>query len=622
MASKLNEELMATNLDIPDGEIKIEGKANPVYADAINVHNKKKKEVEKTLKDKKPELKKPFLGTKGNTTIMPKTPEMKKLKLSEEMFKGIREHMADAPEAYEGIFRVIDNMEHIINYISDLTEEELNYKNLKQSYDILEEAMDEFQEYLGELKPTVRESKKRRPVKESTAVLDRPRDKAIALQDKRNNKDIWSDIYNELCGDIKDLEAPHRKLKRPPTQRYDSYTVAPSHRDDSIRVNANEESELDFAKEVADTYGVEYRIIEHTSRFAPHKYEMRIYPGKSVVRESIDKKYIKPLKDKVNFCYSKEDLEDQGADLTGFSQRDIKRILDGGVTDSDIEKMFGGYSFVDDDFGIVDKRKAPHRKSNTQRRNDRMFKMFDDAKNRGLKESYTEVDTIECGEEVYRVVGGGFNTRDALVSVEDESGNRKRLSSGDVIEFYTWYDRKGNVVHEPHDFDESLNEAQCNYVDTYNGATIYECEGKYSADVPDYNGKYSHSKRVVADSVEELKKKIDDADRQYRKDLEYTNESVKKRSRRAAGKASFNEDLKVYKEVDLTTFDFWSGARDTVSYLTDDELRQLESILEEAYPEGLDETQLNDIFWFEDDWIAELLGYNSFEEIMERDNEE
>jgi hypothetical protein len=72
-----------------------------------------------------------------------------------------------------------------------------------------------------------------------------------------------------------------------------------------------------------------------------------------------------------------------------------------------------------------------------------------------MKESYVEVDTIECGEEAYRVVGGGFNTRNALVSVEDDKGNTKRLSSGDVIEFYTWYDRNGNIVHEPSDLDES-----------------------------------------------------------------------------------------------------------------------------------------------------------------------
>jgi hypothetical protein len=521
MASRINEELMNTNLDIPDGEIKIEGRANPVYADAINVHNKKKKEVEKTLKDKKPELKKPFLGTKGNTTIMPKTPEMKKLKLSEEMFKGIREHMADAPEAYEGIFRVIDNMEHIINYISDLTEEELNYEDMKQSYDILEEAMDEFKGYLGELKPTVRESKKRRPVKESTAVLDRPRDKAIALQDKRNNKDIWSDIYNELCGDIKDLEAPHRKLKRPPTQRYDSYTVAPSHRDDSIRVNANEESELDFAKEVADTYGVEYRIIEHTSRFAPHKYEMRIYPGKKVANEGLTR---------------------------------------------------------------------------AQRHNRNMDRIWNYKKQTDAK----MIEFIRANSDA---------TEEEIKKAQDDDKVSLLLKNLGLHDAY-WSK------------NESLNEAQCNYVDTYNGATIYECEGKYSADVPDYNGKYSHSKRVVADSVEELKKKIDDADRQYRKDLEYTNESVKKRSRRVAGKALFNEDLKIYRESDLTDFEFWSGARDTVKYLTDDEIRQICQTLEDIYPDGCTETEINDFFWFEDDTIAEWLGYNSFEEIMERDNEE
>ena len=76
-----------------------------------------------------------------------------------------------------------------------------------------------------------------------------------------------------------------------------------------------------------------------------------------------------------------------------------------------------------------------------------------------LKESYMEVDTITCGEESYRVVGGGFNTRDALISVEDENGDRKRLSSGDVFEFYTFLDRKGNVIRTPEDFDESLTES-------------------------------------------------------------------------------------------------------------------------------------------------------------------
>lgn len=76
--------------------------------------------------------------------------------------------------------------------------------------------------------------------------------------------------------------------------------------------------------------------------------------------------------------------------------------------------------------------------------------------------------------------------------------------------------------------------------------------------------------------------------------------------------------MKVYKEVNACDFDFWSGAKDTVKYLTDEEVNMIFEMLEELYPEGMDETQVNDFFWFEDDTIAEWLGYRSFEEIMDR----
>ena len=76
--------------------------------------------------------------------------------------------------------------------------------------------------------------------------------------------------------------------------------------------------------------------------------------------------------------------------------------------------------------------------------------------------------------------------------------------------------------------------------------------------------------------------------------------------------------MRVYKEVNAYNFDFWSGAKDTVKYLTDEEVNMIFEMLEELYPEGMDETEVNDLFWFEDDTIAEWLGYRSFEEIMDR----
>ena len=79
--------------------------------------------------------------------------------------------------------------------------------------------------------------------------------------------------------------------------------------------------------------------------------------------------------------------------------------------------------------------------------------------------------------------------------------------------------------------------------------------------------------------------------------------------------------MKIYEEKSLRDFEFWSGAKDTVKYLTLEELDQIEAILEEIYPDGMEDTTVNDIFWFEDDTIAEWLGYNDFEEIMNRDEE-
>ena len=77
--------------------------------------------------------------------------------------------------------------------------------------------------------------------------------------------------------------------------------------------------------------------------------------------------------------------------------------------------------------------------------------------------------------------------------------------------------------------------------------------------------------------------------------------------------------MRVYKEESLTSFEFWAGAKDTVKYLTGDEMDAIENILADLYPEGMDETELNDLFRFEDDLIAEWLGYDSFDEIMERE---
>jgi len=77
--------------------------------------------------------------------------------------------------------------------------------------------------------------------------------------------------------------------------------------------------------------------------------------------------------------------------------------------------------------------------------------------------------------------------------------------------------------------------------------------------------------------------------------------------------------MRIYREIPLTEFEFWAGGKDTVEELTNSELEQIEQILEEIYPAGMGEFEVNDLLWFERDLIAEWLGYKDFDEIIERD---
>ena len=59
--------------------------------------------------------------------------------------------------------------------------------------------------------------------------------------------------------------------------------------------------------------------------------------------------------------------------------------------------------------------------------------------------------------------------------------------------------------------------------------------------------------------------------------------------------------MKIYKEESLQNFEFWSGAKANAETLTTEQLDTVETILEDFYPEGMDESQINDIFWFDFD---------------------
>lgn len=71
----------------------------------------------------------------------------------------------------------------------------------------------------------------------------------------------------------------------------------------------------------------------------------------------------------------------------------------------------------------------------------------------------------------------------------------------------------------------------------------------------------------------------------------------------------FNDNLT------LRNFDAWSGAVDTKeTIINEGKDKDFDYLIEELYPEGLTDTQLNDLLWFEEDWIFEMLGIEIDEE--------
>ena len=59
----------------------------------------------------------------------------------------------------------------------------------------------------------------------------------------------------------------------------------------------------------------------------------------------------------------------------------------------------------------------------------------------------------------------------------------------------------------------------------------------------------------------------------------------------------------------LRDFKAWSGAKDTQeTILNEGKGEEFDSLIEELYPDGIEETHLNDLLWFSDEFIYESLN--------------
>ena len=67
--------------------------------------------------------------------------------------------------------------------------------------------------------------------------------------------------------------------------------------------------------------------------------------------------------------------------------------------------------------------------------------------------------------------------------------------------------------------------------------------------------------------------------------------------------------MQITYELDLRSFEAWSGAVPTLNRIIDEgKCEDLEFILDDFYPDGMTETELNDLLWFEPETVFEWLG--------------
>ena len=76
--------------------------------------------------------------------------------------------------------------------------------------------------------------------------------------------------------------------------------------------------------------------------------------------------------------------------------------------------------------------------------------------------------------------------------------------------------------------------------------------------------------------------------------------------------------MKITSYKNLTSFNFWSGAKVLAEKLTYTELDRISDALSVLYFDGMTDTQINDLFWFEEEFICGLIGLD-YEQVLDRD---
>lgn len=76
--------------------------------------------------------------------------------------------------------------------------------------------------------------------------------------------------------------------------------------------------------------------------------------------------------------------------------------------------------------------------------------------------------------------------------------------------------------------------------------------------------------------------------------------------------------MTIKSEISLENFKAWSGGENTLNrIIREEKCDTLEVMLEDLYPDGMTDTELNDLLWHDSDTVFEWLGIRTYDQIKE-----
>lgn len=76
--------------------------------------------------------------------------------------------------------------------------------------------------------------------------------------------------------------------------------------------------------------------------------------------------------------------------------------------------------------------------------------------------------------------------------------------------------------------------------------------------------------------------------------------------------------MTIKSDISLRNFEAWSGGKSTLDRIVNEgKCDELEDLLEDLYPDGMTDTQLNDLLWFDYDTVFGWLGIRTYNQIKE-----